>query len=177
MQGALEFPAGAVWQIGSFDEELLDMIEASAARRPRLFAGMEVLSTQRIAPPEFSSKEQFDALSPVLVRDHDSELHLTYEDRVAAAEIMTGTLRHRLDRAGLGDVHLEYVEFSHYRRARTKIVTIGPAKFRANVCPVIITGDPVAVQYAWTCGIGHGTGLGFGWLEKQKTRRNHEQRT
>jgi CRISPR/Cas system endoribonuclease Cas6 (RAMP superfamily) len=48
--------------------------------------------------------------------------------------------------------------------ARTKLIDFKGIKNRGSVCPVIVEGTPQAVQFAWTVGVGHSTGCGFGYL-------------
>jgi CRISPR-associated endoribonuclease Cas6 len=33
---------------------------------------------------------------------------------------------------------------------------------KGTLCPVIVEGDPRAVQFAWEVGVGNSTGIGFG---------------
>ena len=88
--------------------------------------------------------------------------HYLYSDE-EADEVLTQTLRHKLDKAGLNNLVGETsVSFDrNYRGARTKLVTINGISNRASVCPVIVQGPSQAIEFAWNVGIGHLTGSGF----------------
>jgi len=107
--------------------------------------------------------------SPVFIREYSKgnenkrAIHLTYADPKADA-LLTATLKHKLKTAGL-DYNVEVKFDRTYQNPKTKIVTIKNIKNKANFCPVIIKGDPLAIAFAWNVGIGHSTGSGFGALK------------
>jgi CRISPR-associated endoribonuclease Cas6 len=73
-------------------------------------------------------------------------------------------LCHKLEAAGFTGEHLDTtVQFDQtYRGARTKLVTIKGISHKASLCPVVVTGTPDAVRFAWEVGIGELTGSGCG---------------
>ena len=99
-------------------------------------------------------------------RDDGGRDHLTFRD-AAADEMLTRTLRRRLEAAGFKGDHLDAtVRFDRsFEKARTKLVTIKGTQYRTSECPVIIEGTPEAVQAAWLLGVGELTGMGLGALK------------
>jgi CRISPR-associated endoribonuclease Cas6 len=160
----LAFPRGTRWTIGAYDEDMLRTIVNNADIDPPLFCGMEAREVQYIAPPQFGTLQTFNAATPILARHHETRQHLPHNDPFAA-ETLTVAHRSRMAAVGLDPDELEYVKFDQsYTAARPKIVNIGDMKWKGNLCPVIVSGSPAAVKLAWTCGVGHLTGSGCGWL-------------
>jgi len=165
---ALEFPRGARWFISFHDESLADAIVTNALADPEVCCQMRVTRIEQQATPQFGSRHTFKVGSPILARSKEIDgkvKHYIFSDPEADATL-TATLRHKLDRAGLGAPHNEVVvKFDKtYRNPKTKLGTIKDIHNRASICPVIVEGTPEAVQFAWNVGIGHGTGSGFGCL-------------
>jgi CRISPR-associated endoribonuclease Cas6 len=116
----------------------------------------------------FGTRYTFKVGSPVLARSNELEgrvTHYLYSDPEADA-VLTATLRHKLDHAGLDAPHKKVrVSFDkNYRNPKSKLVTIKGIHNRVSICPVTIEGTPEAVAFAWNVGAGHGTGSGFGSL-------------
>jgi CRISPR-associated endoribonuclease Cas6 len=167
--GALDFPRGARWFISFHDDALANIIIDRALVDPEVCCGMRVIRIVQQQTPKFGSRYNFKVGSPVLAKSKEIEgkvKHYIYSDPEADATL-TATLRHKLDRAGLGTAHNQVtVSFDHsYQKPKTKLVTIKDnIANRASICPVIVEGTPEAVQFAWNVGVGHGTGSGFGSL-------------
>jgi CRISPR-associated endoribonuclease Cas6 len=166
--GALEFPDGARWFVSLHDESLVETIVNSALADPEVCCGMRVTRITQQATPRFRSRHTFKVGSPVLAKSKEVDgrvKHYLFSDPEADAAL-TATLRHKLDKAGLGEPHNQVtVGFDKtYRNPKTKLVTIKNVHNRATVCPVIVEGTPEAVAFAWNVGIGNGTGSGFGSL-------------
>jgi len=166
--GALEFPRGARWLISFHDDALADIISDRALADPEVCCGMRVARIVQQQTPEFGDHYTFKVGSPVLAKSKEIEgkvKHYIYSDPEADATL-TATLRHKLDRAGLGAPHNQAtVSFDKtYRSPKTKLVTIKDISNRASICPVTVEGTSEAVAFAWNVGIGHGTGSGFGSL-------------
>lgn len=165
----LEFTRGAHWFLSLYDEALIEPLVTSALRDPEVCCGMRVVRIEQQATPHFGPCFTFKVGSPILARSQKSEdgrvRHFIYSDPEANA-LLTATLRHKLDRAGLGAPHnTATVRFDQtYRNPKTKLVTIKDIHNRASICPVTVEGTPEAVAFAWNVGIGHGTGSGFGSL-------------
>jgi CRISPR-associated endoribonuclease Cas6 len=167
---ALEFPRGAHWFISFHDERLAERLVNAALNDPELFCGMRVGRIEQQAPPRFGTKMSFRTASPVLVRkktDDGTIKHLIYSD-AEADEVLTATLCHKMDVAGLADEHKQVrISFARdYKGAKTKLVTIKDIHNRASACPIHIEGTPEALQFAWNVGVGHSTGSGFGFLQE-----------
>lgn len=172
--GALHFPQGATWAISAPDtaagDVFLKTIATAALHDPLVCCGMEVVEIRSEPTPDFGPRRVFRAGSPVLVKvdapGRNTPDHLTWEDP-RADEALTKTLRHKLDAAGLGEHSATAtVRFDRtYKGSKTKLIRIKNTENRASFCPVIVEGDPGAVQFAWCVGAGHGSGSGFGSLE------------
>ena len=166
IEGGLDFPQGARWFISAHDETLLQKIAGGALRDTDVCYGMKVTEIRTQLTPDFGSRFCFKAGSPILARSKEVKgrvTHYTHTDP-EADQVLTQTLRHKLDIAGL-DSSSAKVQFDRtYRNAKTKLVTIKGIGNRCTVCPVVVEGAPEAVQFAWNVGVGHLTGNGFGSL-------------
>lgn len=166
--GHLEFPNGAQWFISAHDSSLIKRIEDSALLNPEVCFGMRVIKMVEQETPSFGNYYAFKVGSPVLAKSKMIEgkvKHYIFSDS-EADEVMTATLRHKMDVAGLPSQHKSVtVRFDRsFRYAKTKLVKIKETANRASLCPVIVEGTPEAVQFAWNVGVGHCTGMGFGAL-------------
>lgn len=166
--GHLEFPRGAHWFLSVHDETLVQQIVTGALADTEVCCGMHVTKIEQQATPDFGTRYTFKVGSPVLVRSKEIEgkvTHYLYTDP-EAAETMTATLRHKMDKAGLSDEDKQATARfdSTFRHPKTKLVRIKNISNRASICPVILEGTSRALQFAWNVGIGHGTGSGFGSL-------------
>lgn len=160
----LTFPRGACWSVSMHDPDLLKQTIKGIMEEPNICCGMSVLDIQIQEPPRFSSIERFVVASPVLARKFDGVAlrHLLY-NHPEVNDVLTKTLHTKLTKAG---IPLEArVRFdSNYSNPKTKLVTIKGIQNRANFCPVIVEGSPEVIAFAWSVGIGHLTGSGFGSL-------------
>lgn len=164
--GGLDFPQGARWFISAHDETLLQKIADASLRDSTVCYGMKVTEIRTQRTPDFGSRFRFKAGSPILARSKEMEGRVTHYIHTdpEADEVLTQTLCHKLDEAGLDSTSVK-VQFDRtYRNAKTKLVTIKGIGNRCTVCPVIVEGSPEAVQFAWNVGVGHLTGNGFGSL-------------
>jgi CRISPR-associated endoribonuclease Cas6 len=123
--------------------------------------------------PAFSGCHRFEVDAPVIARttrDDGSRKYLLYDDEEAATAL-TRTLRTKLAAAGFAGEALEAeVQFDRtYRGARTKLSTLRKGEHavqhKGSICPVVVTGPPEAVRFAWLVGAGELTGSGFGALK------------
>ena len=169
----LNFPRGASWFISAPDtgvgQQLLGQIADAALREPNVCCGMEVVQVESQTTPEFGPRRVFRADSPVFIRgdkEDDKDPHILYDDP-RAADYLTRTLRHKLDKAGLNQ-HAETARMSFdlsFKTPKTRLIHIKDSFYKkASVCPVIVEGSPEAVQFAWNVGAGNLTGSGFGSL-------------
>ena len=172
--GALHFPRGASWFLSAPDTEagtqLLERVAGAALESPQVCSGMEVTEIYSESTPEFGSTRVFKANSPIFIRgdkaEENKDPHILFDDP-RASDYLTRTLRHKLDKAGLSQVS-ETVKVSFdrtYKTPKTRLIHIKDDFYkRANVCPVIVEGEPEAVRFAWCVGAGNLTGSGFGSL-------------
>jgi CRISPR-associated endoribonuclease Cas6 len=168
VRNGFEFSRGAHWFISLHDESLIEHIVNQALAQPEVCFGMRVTRIEQQATPHFGTYQAFKVGSPVLARSKEVDgkvKHLIYSD-LETDEVLTTTLRHKMDKADIADAHKNArVRFDRsYRGAKTKLVRIKEIESRASICPVIVEGTPEAVQFAWNVGVGHSTGSGFGCL-------------
>lgn len=162
----LSFSDGARWSISAHDEAILEAVVNGIARDAEVCCGMRVVEVQAQGTPDFGERFVFRAGSPVLARGKEIEgrvAHHIFSDPDADA-VLTQTLRHKLDKAGLPSQNATARFDRTYRGAKTKLLRINGIANVASLCPVIIEGTPEAVQFAWNVGAGHLTGSGFGCL-------------
>lgn len=160
----LTFPYGACWSISMHDTKLLKQTLKGIMENPTVCCGMSVIDIQIQEPPNFSSIERFAVASPVLARKFDGEAlrHLLY-NHPEVNDVLTQTLHTKLKKAGFPP-DAQVCFDSNYPTPKTKLVTIKGIQNRASFCPVIIEGSPEAIAFAWSVGVGHLTGSGFGSL-------------
>lgn len=159
----LHFPDGATMFMSFWDTELAKRTLQGALRDNLLFCGMTVKEIQMQEDPLFGARERFIAASPILVKKQTPDqksLHLSFND-ADAGTILTGTLKRKLNSAKL-DLPVKVTFDRNYAAAKTKLVTINGIANKANLCPVLLEGDPLAIQFAWNVGIGNSTGSCFG---------------
>jgi len=159
----LNFPDGARWFVSAWDESIIKQLVAGALKDPEVCCNMGVLEIQMQETPQFGGVECFTAASPVFIRKYDDNhkaQHLTFKDNDADV-YLTETLKKKLHTAGINeDASVKFDK--NYTNAKTKLVRINGIENRTSICPVIVEGSPLAVQFAWNVGIGHSTGSGFG---------------
>jgi CRISPR-associated endoribonuclease Cas6 len=165
-EGALTFPRGATWFVGFHDPEAARRVLDGILRDPEVACGMRVFEVQEQAVPHFSGCYRFKVAGPVVARSYregGGRDYLLWDDP-RADEVLTRVLRHKLEQAGLDAAHRDAaVQFDRtYTGARSKLVTIKGTSHKASLCPVVVTGSPEAVRFAWEVGVGELTGSGLG---------------
>jgi CRISPR-associated endoribonuclease Cas6 len=166
VKDGFNFPNGARWFISFWAEEIGKQLIMSAMKTPEVCCGMKVQEIQIQETPQFGSKEKFITCSPILIRKYDDKrnaTHLTYKNEESDS-FLTDTLKKKLRNANL-NFNVKVSFDKNYQKSKTKVVQINGIKNKANYCPVIIEGDPEAIQFAWNVGVGHSTGCGFGALK------------
>ena len=164
--GVLEFANGANWFISFWETKLLKTIVGSIRNDPKVAFGMEVNEIIIRENPEFGTNHKFDLASPVLIKRmiDNNEKHFIYSD-VESANLLEETIMHKMKIAGIEDKEIRISFDMSYPNPKTKLLTYKGIGNRASMCPVILEGDPVAIQFAWNVGIGNSTGIGFGALK------------
>lgn len=166
VSGGLNFPKGVHWFISFWESQYASDLIQGIVDKPDVIFGMEVDEVQIVPPPEFKEKWRFKVSSPVLVRknrDDNTREHLTYKDD-DVDNYLKRTLKHKLDQADLEHQDFQVSFDTSYAGARTKLIDIKGTKLKANLCPILMDGDPEAIEFAWNVGIGELTGSGFGAL-------------
>jgi CRISPR-associated endoribonuclease Cas6 len=167
--GHLAFPQGASWRVSFHETDLAKRCIDGIMQDPEVAFGMRVFEVKEQATPTFSGCYRFKTdRAPVIARQRrgdGSRAYLLWDDE-AADPVLTRTLRHKLKAAGFKGDHLDTeVQFDRtYQGARTKLATIKGVGHKGSLCPVVVTGTPEAVRFAWTVGVGELTGSGFGAL-------------
>lgn len=164
-KGALDFPGGSTFYISAPSQELLASLIAGVQDGWHLRWGMSVNSVTLQRTPDFGSQQRFLTQSPVLVqrRDESGKQKYFFPHDEQSNDYLTETLRHKLRRAQLPE-QVKVAFDPDYTNPKTKLVNYRGIKIRATACPVIVSGDPRAVQFAWEVGVGNSTGIGFGAL-------------
>lgn len=168
-RGGLRFPEGARWHVSAHDETLIQRLVGGILRQPELECGLRVVDAQFRLPPAFASGTQrFVVGSPVFLKgDRPAPNrpvdHILWHDPRADA-LLTHIFHRKLEAAGLPTDGAAVAFDRKYPRARPKLATYKGIQSRASLCPVLVTGNTQQLQLAWTCGVGHSTGIGFGSL-------------
>ncbi|WP_282783947.1 CRISPR-associated endoribonuclease Cas6 [Phaeodactylibacter xiamenensis] len=164
-RGALDFPGGSTFYISAPSADLLSSLIAGVQEGWHLRWGMEVERVTIQRTPDFGRTHRFMVQSPVLIkrRLEDGKQKYFFPKDAVANQYLTETMQHKLQRAGLPkDIEVSFD--SAYENPRTKLVSYKGINIKGTLCPVVVSGDPRAVQFAWEVGVGNSTGIGFGAL-------------
>jgi CRISPR-associated endoribonuclease Cas6 len=161
----LDFPYGAEWFISSYDVNFIKKVINGVRKDAEIAFGMKVTELTVDDTPDFGRTQRFTLASPIFIKRtiEEREKHFTFND-VEADSLMTQTLKHKLDKAGLDSEGISIQFDRNYSKAKTILCTYGKIKNKANYCPIIIEGSPEQIAFAWNVGIGNSTGIGFGSL-------------
>lgn len=162
----LHFSQGARWFISFWEKEHGSDLIQGIVDKPKVAYGMEVDEVQIVRPPEFKEKWRFKVSSPVLVRknrDEGGREHLSFKDK-DVDQYLERTLRRKLEEAEVPHNDFTITFDEDYSGARTKLIDVKGTKLKSNLCPIIMEGDPKAIEFAWNVGVGELTGSGFGAL-------------
>lgn len=163
------FPEGAKFFVSFYEDEYLKILMKTILSDPEMFCGLKVVDITIAEQPTFTNDAQYFRLaSPIFIKRLQDENRnykfYLYNDKESNM-LMTETLKHKMQEAGLPEDDTLKVEFDlKYPRKQVKMVTIHGIKNKASMCPVIIHGTPQSKLFAWTVGIGNGTGSSFGSL-------------
>lgn len=165
-RGGLDFPGGSTFYISAPSHQMLSALLEGVQNGWRVRWGMEVKEVTIQRTPEFGEKQRFLVQSPVLIkraREEDDSYRYYYYSDEEADGLLTETFQHKLRRAGLTEDARVAFDKS-YPFPKTKMINYKGIDIRASACPVIVSGDPSAVAFAWEVGVGNSTGIGFGAL-------------
>ncbi|MGV8879296.1 MAG: CRISPR-associated endoribonuclease Cas6 [Sphingobacteriaceae bacterium] len=152
--------------IAAHDENLIKTIIKGILKDPDIAFGVHVKDVKIVNSPNFSTQERFITASPIFIkRKFDQrEQHISYDDPNASL-YLTETLQNKLKTAGISSEGISVNFDKSYASSKTKLVTYKGVGNKANICPVIIEGNPEQIAFAWNVGIGNSTGIGFGALK------------
>ncbi|MCX6152701.1 MAG: CRISPR-associated endoribonuclease Cas6 [Candidatus Kapabacteria bacterium] len=157
------YEQGSEWLVSIWDDEIAKKLISGALSQFELFFGMKIVEIGIQPTPIFSNHQRFVPASPIFIRKYDENkkaIHLLY-DNPESDFFLTEAMKKKLKTVGL-DYEIK-IEFDRsYPKPKTKLVHINNIASRASMCPVIIEGDPKAVEFSWNVGVGHSTGSGFG---------------
>ena len=163
----LDFPDGSTFYISAPHEELLSALVHGVFKGHQVRWGMEVKEVIIQRTPDFGPRQKFFAQSPILIKrkPEDAEHHQYYFPKDQESDTyLTETMRLKLVKAGIADD--VSVSFDRtYPKPKIKMVHYKDLNIKGTLCPVIVEGDPRAVQFAWEVGVGNSTGIGFGALK------------
>lgn len=162
----LAFENGTSFDFSSHDNEIIKAVIKGIQIDPTIGFGLVVSELVLQEIPTFSTSQTFFVSSPVLVKkmEGDKEIHYTY-DNVISDFLLTETLKTKLRKAGMDENGVDVQFLKDYPQAKTKIIHYRNIGNRVNICPVVITGTPEQIAFAWSVGVGNSTGIGFGSLK------------
>lgn len=162
-KSGIHLTANAYFFISAYDEQLIKRITKGILDDPTTFCGSRVLDVQIKDVPEFSSEERFIMNSPILIkwRDGSKTKHVTFKDD-DFNELLTENLKGKLSDAGLNPNGVAVELDQSYAFPKTKLVDYKGIKNKTTLAPIIISGTPEQIAFAWTVGLGSSTGIGFG---------------
>jgi CRISPR-associated endoribonuclease Cas6 len=162
--GGLNFPHGTTFFISSPLQDLHLKAVQGIFNGADIRWGMRVESVNMKITPDFGSKQVFLAQSPILIKrktEGDQHYQYYFPSDAESNGFLTETLHRKLERAGLStDVSVAFD--STYKKDHIKKIKYRGLDIKAAMCPVVVEGNPKAVQFAWEVGIGNSTGIGFG---------------
>lgn len=165
-KGGLRFPNGGRFFVSSYDVDLLKRMIQGIQTDSTIGQGLNVKEVLIQEQPAFQQEETFFCASPVLIkrRDGESEKHYTFKDK-ESDDYLTETLQTKLIKAGLSGEGVSVRFDKTYHSPKTKVIYYKSIGNRVNLCPVIISGTPEQLSFAWNVGVGNSTGIGFGALK------------
>jgi CRISPR-associated endoribonuclease Cas6 len=158
----LSFPDGAYFFFSSHSGDLCDRIISGVRESNELFSGLKVEEITIADRPKFTEREYLYSASPILIRkkEGDKFIHMQWDDEESDNRL-TEVIHTKMKIAGLsGNLQIKFDK--EYKKAKTKVVNYKDIKNKANVCPVIVEGDPELIRFAYNVGIGESTGATFG---------------
>lgn len=166
-KGGLNFPNGSTFFVSAPDPALLTALVQGMFKGQAIRWGMEVREASIQKTPSFGNKRRFLAQSPILIKrklELEKHYQFYYPSDTQSNEFLTETMRRKLDKAGLStDISVSFD--TEYDRPIVKKIRYRGLDIKGTICPVIVEGDPRAVQFAWEVGVGNSTGIGFGALK------------
>lgn len=171
VRDGLTFREGATWHISALDSGFLRKNVEGIFSDPVIRWGLEVREVGLEGPPRIEEGEAcFLLTSPVLIkkyRDDGGIIHVLYDDP-ESDHLMTHTMHRKMQVAGVDSEGFALRFDRKYPKAKTQKVNYKGIENRCSYCPVIATGSADQLTFAWTVGVGHSTGVGFGGVKVMK---------
>lgn len=168
VRDGLIFRNGATWHISALDSEFLRRNIEGIFNDPIIRWGMQVREVVLEGPPQIEEGQAYFLLtSPVLIkksREDGGIRHVLWDDPESDA-LMTQTMHHKMKVAGVESEGFSLRFDREYPKAKTQKVNYKGIDNRCSYCPVIATGTADQLTFAWTVGLGHSTGVGFGGVK------------
>ena len=181
----IEFKSGfAEIKINSLNEEFITDLLFGISKNPKLDVGNFYFDIIDVIPVPFEcsvGQMKFFTVSPIVLKGKEKlpnghfKQYLFSDDSKITSEMMTHTLISRIQRLNqsINTENLNVQFDSLYKKAKSRFYAyekdVDGQKVKvpifASNCPVIISGDPRAIESAYYLGIGHSTGAGFGCIE------------
>ncbi len=159
----LNFESGTGFFISAWDEAIIKSIIDGIQKDPGIAFGFKVQEIIIQETPDFTSREHFEAASPIFIkRKIEDRIKYYYHDNKEAGDLLTETLKNKMKVAGIEDESLEIKFDPSYTRAYKKGTKYNGIQNIGSVCPVIIKAKPETKAFAWNVGLGNSTGIGFG---------------
>ena len=159
-----DFRNGAKWFISFYDDRYIKDIVRSILDQPDMFCGLVVSDINIQDTFDSEQQDYFRLASPVFIKRKVGETikFYTYEDK-EANELMTETIKHKMELAGLpADDSLRISFDIDYPMRKTKKVRIHNIDNKCSMCPVKIEAKVDTKKFIWSVGLGNSTGSGFG---------------
>jgi CRISPR-associated endoribonuclease Cas6 len=160
------FENGASFFISAFDNGLIKRIINGIYKDPKIGSGLIVKEVVIQEDPIFRSESFFHVSSPVLVKRNEGsrQVHYSFEDEIANS-LLTQTMESKLKKAGISMEGIQIKFDTSYPSPKTKVIRYKEINNKVNQCPIIISGSPEQIAFAWNVGVGNSTGIGFGALK------------
>lgn len=163
----MDFPQGATFCISSPMKTLHQKVIAGIFDGQHIRWGMKVHEVNMRVTPDFGNSQRFVVDSPVLIKRYvreEERVRYFYPQDEESAALLTETMKSKLAKADMPtDISVAFD--TSFPRPKMKKITFNKIDIKATFCPVIVEGDPRAVQFAWEVGVGNSTGIGFGCLQ------------
>ncbi len=167
----LSFEGGACFFVSAWDKDFIKNLMEGIMNDRKLFCGMEVQEIMLLNDPDLEKRDIFLPASPVLIkRREEDKMHYYFYDSPEATALLTETMHYKMKKAGLPyEPDLEISFDQSDPRKGSKMVSYKKGehiiKNRASWCRLQIKGSAQSKLFAWNCGVGNSTGIGFGAVE------------
>lgn len=154
--------------ISAYEDEFIKKVIKGIMEDAYAFCGSSVVDVMIKYAPEFESNHRFMLSSPVLVKQklegQRKFNYMIYSDE-GFEDVLTENLKTKMRIANMEDEGVEVRLDKSFVNPHTKLIDYKGVFNKVSVCPVIISGTPEQIAFAWSVGLGYSTGIGFGSLK------------